>query len=119
MVAHPGPLLGGEQIARGGPEVGHRLLPAGHRAVDDVHDGVGPGEDVVEALAAQQVDAQRAADGHGLVPGPPERGHRERPDVPRGAGDCDPHDDLPLDDVVRRPYLGLNGSSISGIGWTA
>jgi hypothetical protein len=90
MVAHSGASLSGEQIARGGAEVGHRFGPVARCHVRDVDDRLDTVQDGLQAFAGHQVDADRAADAHDVVALLFESCNDEGSDVAGGSGDCDP-----------------------------
>jgi len=95
MVAHARPLLGGEQVAGGGAEVGHRLVRIGHRRVRGVDERLDTSERLVQPVAGEEVRTQRTADAGDVVPVPLEGGGGERADVTGRSGDCEPHQKLP------------------------
>ena len=96
VVAHAGPLLGGEQVAGGGAEVGHRLVGIGRRRVRGVDERLDTSERLVQPVAGEEVHAQRAADADDVVPVPLEGGGGECADVAGRSGDCDAHEKPPL-----------------------
>jgi len=71
-VSYPRALLGGHEISRGGREkIPCRLgVPSLH--VGYVDDGIDPRKGVVEAFAGGYVNAVRAGNHDGLVPGSPQ-----------------------------------------------
>jgi hypothetical protein len=115
VVAHAGPRLGVEQVARGGGEVGHRLLGGSSLAVDRVHYRVHSGQRGVEPLAGHEVHAEGSADAHHVMAVPFEGGGGEAPMFPVAPATAILMMISFSNLVSPRPYLGLNRSAISAI----
>ena len=86
MVAHTGPLLGGEQVPYRGGGVRHRPGPIGRRRIGDVDDRLDTGQGLIEPVTGRQIHPERPVDAHGVVPVPFEGVDGEGTDVPGRAG---------------------------------
>ena len=86
--------IGGEQVRPGRLEEGHRLVVEGGR-VGDVHDDLGAGQGVREALAGEGVDAGIERGGDGVVALRLQVGDDARTDAAGPSDDDDLHRDPP------------------------
>jgi hypothetical protein len=91
VMPDPGPLLGGEQVAGGRAEPGHRLVGPEHRPVAGVDHRLDPGQGGVQPHAGLQVGAELPAHPDHFVPVPLQGRDGARPDVAGRPGDCDTH----------------------------
>ena len=91
VVTYPGLVLGGEQVVGDGAEVCHGLVRIGCGRVRGVDERFDAHERLVQAVAGDEVHAERAAHAYDFVPVPLEGGGGERADVAGRSGGSDAH----------------------------